>query len=155
MANKNDIKDLNREMSKSYSRKQRKKKRAKTSLMTLFAGLLIFLIATFSGFFGLNPLGVFPDGTGSHSLLRDKPAVEAPIKMAEEQTSLVIYVVDGDYLYMDVTYDLEGITKVIEGIESSEPISLVDKLAQVKAFEDIEEVLNREGVMYNIVEDYE
>lgn len=142
---------------KDERKRYKGKRRAKGTLYSMLAALIAFLISLFSGLLGLNPVGLFSDGSGSHSIIKDNSTEvveEAPIKMADEAEVRII--VDGDgYSYQDTVYDLEGISTVIDGIETDSPIELVDQNALNGPFEEVEKLLNTKGLEYNIVEDYQ
>ena len=141
-------------------RKVRKKKRARGTLYTMLAGLIAFLLSIFSGFFGLDPVGFYGDGSGSHSIVRRneeirEEAVE-PVEMADEEDGTTRIVVEGEsYIYNGKTYDLEALVMVLDGMEDTDAIEVVDKLAAIKAFEDLEQQLLDRGIAYNIIESYE
>lgn len=140
-----------------------KRKRAKGTLYTMLGALIAFLISIFSGFLGLNPLGIYSDGSGSHSLFQDQePATDSePVSLAEERTTAMdqtmepprIIVEEQAYIYKDVVYDLEGIAGVIEGFDSAQHIELVDRNAISDTFKEAEKILNIHNVDYVIVEE--
>lgn len=144
---------------KNERRKFKRKRRAKRTLYTMFGALIAFLISLFSGFLGLNPVGLYGDGSGSHSLIKQssESTAELPaVKMAQEtEDELPRIIVDGgDYIFDGITYDLEGIAKVVGNIDDTSLI-LEDRNAINSVFESMEEVLNRHGIEYEIVENYQ
>lgn len=146
---------------KDERKKIKGKRRAKGTIYTMLGALIAFLISIFSGLFGLNPVGFYGDGSGSHSIIQSKEAdseeSEQPISMAEENKGGTVQIIVDDkvYIYEQQTYDLEGITEVIQNLETSQPIELVDKYAVNLTFEDIQKALVEENIEYNIVEDYD
>lgn len=145
---------------KDERKKVKGKRRAKGTLYTMFGALIAFLISIFGGFLGLNPVGIYTDGSGSHSIIRENEADKAmeaePVALVEEEGgTLQIIVEEKSYVYEGNSYDLVGITEIIESLETTKPIELVDKYAVNLSFEEIEKVLQEEGIEYNIVEEYE
>lgn len=146
-----------KEIRKDARRKYKGKRRAKATLYILLGALIAFLISLFSGLLGLNPIGFFSDGSGSHSLIKEQEATvpdKEIIKMVDESNVLRIIVNDDQYIYENVVYDLDGITQVIEGLPTISPIELVDQNALNGVFEAVEKVLNERSMEYNITEDY-
>ena len=156
-----DHNKLEKNIRKDERKKVKGKRRAKGTLYTMLGALIAFLISIFGGFFGLNPVGIYSDGSGSHSIIRENEADKAieaePVALVEEQVgdSIQIIVDDKVYLYEGNSYDLVGITEIINGLEVTGPIDLVDKYAVNLSFEELEKVLNEVGIEYNIVEEYE
>lgn len=146
---------------KDERKRVKRKRRAKGTLYTMFAALIAFLLSIFGGFLGLNPIGIYSDGSGSHSIIReneeDKSIEAEPVALVEEEEGGTIRIVveEKTYLYDGNSYDLEGIRVIINGLETTKPIELVDKYAVNLTFEDVEKILQEEGIEYNIVEDYE
>lgn len=144
---------------KEARKKYQGRRRAKATLYTMLGALIAFLISIFGGFLGLNPVGFYSDGSGSHSIIQepsDKGSQSDPIDRVEEVNESGRIVVKGDtYIYGSESYDLEGIADLIRGLEVDGPIDLVDEYAVNKAFEAIEQMLNQEGIDYNIIEVYE
>ncbi len=146
---------------KDERKKMKGKRRAKATIYTMLGALLAFLLSIFSGLFGLNPVGFYGDGSGSHSIIQSKDAEseesEEAISMAEENKDGTIQIIVDDkyYIYQQETYDLEGIMEVIQNFETNQPIELVDKYAVNLIFEDIQKVLAESNIEYNVVEDYD
>ncbi len=140
-------------------KKVKKKRRAKGTLYSLGAFIIALLLSIGSGFLGLNPVGIFSDGSGSHSVIKDNEQEQTePIKMVDEEVGMqqvVIIVSDKDYIYLDELYDLEGITEIVNGLNPDEVIELVDKRAKSLTFDEIEKLLNDSGIEYNIVKQVE
>ena len=159
--NRDDLNKSEQKIRKDERKRVKGKRRAKGTIYTMFAALLAFLISIFGGFFGLNPVGFYGDGSGSHSIIqsndRQQLENEEPISMAEEKEAgpIQIIVDDKTYVYEGQVYDLAGITEVIQGMETARPIELVDKYAVNLTFEEVQKVLAASNMEYNIVEDYE
>lgn len=144
---------------KDERKRQSKKRRAKGTLYTMFGALIAFLISIFSGLLGLNPVGIYGDGSGSHSLLTpSEQVVEAePVSMAEEVTKEAdsvgsvpqIIVHETTYIYLDQVYDLEGITEIIDGFASDQHIELVDRDAISDTYKAVEKVLIDYSIQYD------
>ena len=156
-----DQRHTEKSIRKNERKKVKSKRRAKGTLYTMFAALIAFLISIFGGFLGLNPIGIYSDGSGSHSIVRQNDEAESveaePVALVEEQEGGVIQIIveEKAYMYDGKSYDLAGITEVISNLKTNAPIELVDRLAVNLSFEEVEKVLQEEGVEYNIVEDYE
>jgi len=159
-------KELNEKKIRKEERKKiGKRKRAKGTLYTMFGALIAFLISIFSGLFGLDPIGFYGDGSGSHSIIKQLDNEEGVPEEAVEATTVgeqatgtesITIVVEGDsYLYKDQAYDLEGITLVISELQIDGPINLVDKSATYKAYDQVKMALTDHGHEYTLLKDLE
>jgi hypothetical protein len=151
----NDWNKKEQKVRRDERRKISKKRRAKGTLYSLVVLIIALLISIGTGFLGLNPIGIYSDGSGSHSIISYEEDHSPDLVETGDQTGVVrIFAKEDQYIYNDLTYDLDGITEVIEQFEAGSTIDLVDQLAQNLAFEEVEKVLNDAQIEYNIVEDY-
>lgn len=158
-----------RSIRKDERKKVRRKKRAKWTLGTVFVIVLLILALLGGGFLGLNPLQFYPGGEGEYNITRststqtdnadqtDSTSDEMTEEVSEPSMSKREIAVDGAvYFYLDVQYELDGITDVIEGLEKDDrPLKLIDRAANSKAFDDVEKVLKEQGFEYDVIEQYE
>lgn len=154
---------------KDERRKVRRKKRAKGTLLgTLIILLLFLLFMGGSNYFGVNPFGGGNDGDGTTTRTSSSQneegetdeateAISTSEEKSDSQMSKQEIIVEGDrYIYLDEEYDISGIEGVIDGLElDGRNLKLIDKVANSKAFDDIEKILQDKGVEYNTQEQYE
>lgn len=150
---------------KDERRKVRRKKRAKGTIYGVIIIILILLLLLGSGYLGLNPLGIHTDGGGEYSLINTSDEAETAeetkvVRTAKESRSgqLEIIVDEGKYIYQDEIYDFEGIKAIVMDItleDGDEKFMIIDKYAEIKAFDALQKLLDEQGYEYNIDEQYE